>query len=89
MCLRLLLALATSIPAAAQPMTDPRIFGKRGFGLGGIVVGAVVGGLAFAAFKHAGEEARFRTGKPGVEKALIAGGAVVGLAIFGLCAFVL
>jgi hypothetical protein len=89
MIFRILPLLALAGSAAAQPMTNPAIFARGGVGLGGIVVGAVVGGVAFAALKSAGEEARFRTGKPAVEKAFVAGGAVAGLAIFCVCAFVL
>lgn len=83
------LLAALSVPAAAQPLTNPAIFGRGGTSLGGVVVGLVAGGAVFAALKQAGESARFRTGKPGVEKAFTAGGAVAGLAILYACVFVL
>ena len=83
------LIAALGATASAQPLTNPAIFGRSGSGLGSVVVGLVVGGVVFAALKNAGEETRFRTGKPGVEKAFTIGGAVAGLAILGACVFVL
>lgn len=82
-----LLALAAS--AAAQPMTNPAIFGRGGTDLGGIVAGTLIGGLAFFGLKNIADEVRWRTGKPVLEKMLLSAGAVIGLAIFGVCVFVL
>ncbi len=84
---RLHLTMLGALPAAAQPLSNPAIFARRGFGLGGFVVGAFVGGIVFALFKNAGDRLRWRQGKPMLGKAVITAGAAAGLVLFYAIAF--
>ena len=79
--------LVSLTPANAQPMTDPKLFGGGGNGLGGYVVGTVLGVIAFVMMRSAGDWLRWRTGKPALGRSLAVGGAILGLALFYLCAF--
>ncbi len=78
--------LLPASPLAAQPVANPAMGGAN-FALGGFALGALVGGLAFYAAKSKGDELRVRRGKPGLGRAVTAGGAAAGLALFYVIAF--
>lgn len=76
------LARLLVLPAAAQPLTNPAIFGKSGFGAGAWIVGLIAGFVVFSLLKRLGDELRWRKGKPALGHACVALGAVAGAAVF-------